>query len=127
MMTLRGLGRAAALMTASGLVGALGLGLAAPASARQGVVAECSRGGLLTVELEREGRQWEADIEIYAGPRERWTVKIVQNGRAVHTVTRTTNREGEFDFWRYLPGRTGTVEVRATSSTGETCNARLRA
>jgi hypothetical protein len=119
--------KTAALVTSASLAGVLGLSLAAPASARQGVVAECSRGGLLMVELEREGRQWEADIEIYAGPRERWTVKISQNGRVAHTVTRTTNREGEFDFWRYLPGRSGTIDVRATSSTGETCSAKLRA
>jgi hypothetical protein len=79
------------------------------------------------LELTREGRQLEADIEIYAGPRERWTVKISQNGRVAHTVTKTTNREGEFDFWRYLPSRSGTVDVRATSATGETCSARLRA
>jgi hypothetical protein len=119
--------KAVALATSAGLIGVLGLSLAAPASARQGVVVECSAGGLLTFELEREGRQWEADIEINAGPRERWTVTISQNGRVAHTVTRTTNREGEFDFWRYLPGRSGTVDVRATSSTGETCSARLRA
>lgn len=127
MMKKTTLTKTAALVTSAGLVGMLGLSLAAPASARQGVVAECSRGGLLTLELEREGRQLEADIEINAGPRERWTVTISQNGRVAHTVTKTTNREGEFDFWRYLPGRSGTVDVRATSSGGETCSARLRA
>ena len=36
-------------------------------------------------------------------------------------------RQRRFDFWRYLPGRGGTVDVRATSSTGETCSIRLRA
>ena len=87
--------------------------------------AECSRGSLLTLELTREGRQLEADVEIYAGPRERWTVTLSQNGRVVHTVAKTTNREGEFDFWRYVPARNSAVEVRATSSTGETCRARL--
>lgn len=118
--------KAVALLTSAGLVSALGLTLAAPASAAKGVRAECSRGSLLTLELEREGRQLEADIEIYAGPRERWTVTLSQNGRVVHTVAKTTNREGEFDFWRYLPARSGTVDVRATSATGETCRARLR-
>jgi hypothetical protein len=91
------------------------------------VVVECSAGGLLTLQLTREGRQREADIEVSSGPRERWTVTISQNGRVTHTVTKTTNRDGEFDFWRYLPGRSGTVDVRASSSTGETCSARLRA
>jgi hypothetical protein len=116
-----------AVVTSVGLASVLGLSLAAPASANAGVRAECSRGSLLTLELSREGRQLEADIEIYAGPRERWTVKISQNGREAHTVTKSTNREGEFDFWRYLPSRSGAVEVRATSATGETCSARLRA
>lgn len=119
--------KATAVVTAVGLAGALGLSLAAPASAAKGVRAECSRGSVLTLELTREGRQLEADIEIYAGPRERWTVTISQNGRVAHTVQKTTNREGEFDFWRYLPGRSGTVDVRATSPSGETCSARLRA
>ena len=118
--------KTAALVTSVGLVAALGLTLAAPASAAKGVRAECSRGSLLTLELERDGRQLEADIEIYAGPRERWTVTLAQNGRVVHTVAKTTNREGEFDFWRYMPARTSAVEVRATSVTGETCSARLR-
>jgi hypothetical protein len=88
---------------------------------------DCPGGGMLMLQLTREGRQWEADIELMSGPRERWTVTISQNGRATHTVTKTTNRDGEFDFWRYLPGRSGTVDVRATSSTGETCSIRLRA
>jgi hypothetical protein len=118
--------KATALVTSVGLASVLGLSLAAPASANSGVRAECSRGSLLTVELTREGRQLEADIEIYAGPRERWTVKISQNGRVVNTTMKTTNREGEFDFWRYMPSRNSAVEVRATSSTGETCSARLR-
>jgi hypothetical protein len=34
-------------------------------------------------------------------------------------------RQRRFDFWRYLPGRSGTVDVRATSSTGENCRVRL--
>ena len=119
--------KAAMFMTVAGLASALSLSLAAPASARQITTSDCSRGSLLTLELTREGRQLEADIEIYAGTRERWTVKISQNGRLAHTVTKTTNRDGEFDFWRYLPGRSGTVDVRATSSPGETCSARLRA
>jgi hypothetical protein len=127
MMKKATLKKTAALVTSAGLAGMLGLSVAAPASAKQGVVVECPGGGQLTLQLEREGRQWEADVEIYAGARERWTVKISQNGRVVHTVTKTTNREGELDFWRYLPGRSGTVDVRATSSTGETCSARLRA
>jgi hypothetical protein len=118
--------KTAAVVTSVGLASVLGLSLAAPASARQITTSECSRGGQITLELTREGRQLEADIEIYAGSRERWTVTISQKGRVVNTTMKTTNREGEFDFWRYMPSRSGAVEVRATSSTGETCRARLR-
>ena len=116
-----------ALVTSAGLAGMLGLSLAAPAAANKGGMTDCPGGGMLMLQLEREGRQWEADIELMSGPRERWTVTISQNGRVTHTVTKKTNRDGEFDFWRYLPGRSGTVDVRATSSTGETCSIRLRA
>ncbi len=119
--------KATAAVAAVGLVGALGLSLAAPASAAKGVRVECSQGSALALQLTREGRQLEADVEIYAGPRERWTITVSQNGRVAHTVNKTTNREGELDFWRYLPGRSGTVDVRATSPSGETCSARLRA
>lgn len=118
--------KATAAVTITALSSVLGVSMAGPAMANAGVRAECSRGSLLTLELSREGRQLEADIEIYAGPRERWTVKISQNGRVAYTVTKTTNREGEFDFWRYLPARNSAVDVRATSATGETCSARLR-
>lgn len=119
--------KTATLAVAAGLAGVLGLSLAAPATANSGVRAECSGGSLVTFELTREGQRLEADVEIDAGPRERWTVTVSQNGRVVHKVQKTTNREGEFDFWRYLPARTGAVEVRATSAKGETCRATLRA
>ena len=113
----------------------LGASLALPAAAsaaasRDRVVdrafVECSRGSMLQVDLEREWRKFEVDVEIYAKPRERWTVTFGTPGRVTHTVTRSANREGELNAWRYLPTRIKTIEVRATSATGETCRATVR-
>lgn len=114
---------------------ALGATLAVPAAAsaaapRDRVVdrafVECPRGSMLQVDLEREGRKFEVDIEIYAKPHERWTITIGTPGRVVHTLTRSANREGEVNAWRYMPASSKTIEVRATSATGETCRATVR-
>lgn len=118
---------------ATALACALSATLALPASAatpRDRVVdrafVECSRGSMLQVDLEREGRTFEVDIEIYATPRERWTITIGTPGRVTHTITRTANREGELNVWRYMPASSKTFEVRATSATGERCRATVR-
>ena len=114
---------------------ALGVALVVPPAAaaatpRDRVVdramVDCSRGSMLQVDLERESRKYEVDVEIYASPRERWTITIGTPGRVTHTLTRTTNREGELDAWRYMPASTKTIEVRATSASGETCRTTVR-
>ena len=87
---------------------------------------QCSKGSMMQVDLEREGRKFEVDVEIYAAPRERWTVTIGKPGRVKHTFTRTTNREGELNGWRYMPRSSGTIEVRARTADGETCRAQVR-
>lgn len=87
---------------------------------------QCSKGSMLQVDLEREGRKFEVDVEIYAAPRERWTVTIGTPGRVTHSFTRTTNREGELNGWRYMPRSSGTIEVRARAADGETCRAKVR-
>lgn len=87
---------------------------------------QCSKGSMLQVDLERERRKLEVDVEIYAAPRERWTVTIGTPGRVKHTFTRTTNREGELNGWRYMPRTSGTIEVRARAADGETCRAQVR-
>lgn len=87
---------------------------------------QCSKGSMLQVDLEREGRKFEVDVEIYAAPRERWTVTIGTPGRVTHSFTRTTNREGELNGWRYMPRSSGTIEVRARAGDGETCRAKVR-
>ena len=87
---------------------------------------QCSKGSMLQVDLERERRKFEVDVEIYGAPRERWTVTIGTPGRVTHTFTRTTNREGELNGWRYMPRSSGTIEVRARAADGETCRAKVR-
>ena len=103
---------------------------AAAATARDRIVdrafVECSRGSMLQVDLEREGRKYEVDVEVYATPRERWTITIGTPGRVVHTFTKSANREGELNGWRYMPVTTQTIEVRATSAGGEKCRATVR-
>ena len=87
---------------------------------------QCSAGSMLQVDLEREWRKFEVDIEIYAAPRERWTVTIGTAGSVTHTFTKSTDREGELDGWRYVPRTSGVIEVRARAADGETCRAQVR-
>ena len=91
------------------------------------VFVECSRGSTLQVDLERERRKFEVDVEIYATPRERWTITIGKPGRVTHSVTRSANREGELNVSRYMSARAKAFEVTATSARGETCSATVRA
>lgn len=111
------------------------LALAAPTAAQattardrvvDRVFVECTRGSTLQVDLERERRKFEVDVEIYAAPRERWTITFGTPGHVVHTVSRSANREGEVNVWRYMSTRTKTIEVRATSAGGEMCRATVR-
>ena len=124
-----------AALTVGALACGTALALAVPAAAGATVqrdciadraFVQCSKGSMLQVDLEREGRKFEVDVEIYAAPRERWTVTIGTPGRVTHSFTRTTNREGELNGWRYMPRSSGTIEVRARAADGETCRAKVR-
>lgn len=86
---------------------------------------DCSMGAIMQVDLSREGRKLEADVEIYTEPRERWTLTFTQSGKIAHQVKRSANREGELNVWRYLPIRNTVIEVNATSQSGETCAAKV--
>lgn len=99
---------------------------AAPARIVDRAMVDCSRSSMLHVTLERDRNRFEVDFEIYSAPRERWTVTIAQGGRTLHTVVKTANREGELDAWRYVPARSGAIEVSARSASGETCRASVR-
>ena len=123
------------LIGTAALACTLGAALAVPPAAaaatpRDRVVdramVDCSRGSMLQVDLERESRKYEVDVEIYASPRERWTITIGTPGRVTHTLTRNANREGELNAWRYMPASAQAIEVRATSASGETCRTTVR-
>lgn len=109
---------------------ATGLGLLASAPVQAAVLdVESVRCGtaLVTAKLEADGRQREADVEVYSGPRERWTVTLASSsGEVLTRIVRTTNREGEFDAWRSLPSRPDVVNVVAEGPGGR-CTIRLQA
>ncbi len=109
---------------------AAGLGLLASAPAQADVLAvDRTRCGsaLVTAKLEASGRQYEVDVEVYSGPRERWTITTrTPSGAVLNRIVRTTNREGEFDAWRYLQGRPNVVDVVAQGPAGR-CIIRLQA
>lgn len=83
--------------------------------------------GVVTAKVERDGAQREIDVEVYASPRQRWSV-IVSDARGAELVrmARTTNREGEFDAWRYLPTRPDGVSVAVRGPSGSRCTIELR-
>lgn len=82
---------------------------------------------LVTAKVERTPREFEVDVEVYAGPRERWVVTVKNGqGRTLERITRTTNREGEFDAWRYLPLAIDQVRVVARGPAGQLCTLDLR-
>jgi hypothetical protein len=41
-------------------------------------------------------------------------------------VTRTTNRDGEFDFWRSIPGAINDVTVDVRGPSGQRCSVQLQ-
>lgn len=115
---------------ATGTVLTIGLvGLPSGVASAAVLAVESARCGsaLVTAKLERDGRQREFDVEVYAGPRERWTVTVREPGGAVlQRISRTTNREGEFDAWRYLPTKPDAVDV-SVQGPGGRCTIDLRA
>lgn len=119
---------ASAAALAAVTTAAIAVAAAAPASAAV-LASESSRCGsaLVTATLERAGQQHEIDVEVYAGPRERWTLTVRDlQGRELERIVRTTNREGEFDAWRYLASRPHAVDVMAQGP-GIRCSLELRA
>jgi hypothetical protein len=118
----------AVVIGAATLACALGASLvvAPAASARDRALVDCSRGSMMQVDLEREGRKYEVDIEIYAKRGERWNITIGTPGRVVHRFSATANQEGELNAWRYMSRSNKTIVVNATSPSGETCRATVR-
>lgn len=81
---------------------------------------------LVSAELERDGRQREIDVEVESSPGERWAF-VVRNasGRELTRLTGTTNRDGDWDEWRYLPNSPDVVRVVALGPDGRSCAMRL--
>ena len=116
------------------LIGAATLALAvvtlpaaAPANAATTDRAQRTCGAaLVTAELERDGREREVDVEVEAGPGERWTFVVRDaRGTVLTRLSGSTGRDGEWDTWRYLPTRPDTVRVTARGPEGTSCQLRL--
>ena len=84
---------------------------------------------MVTAKLERDSREHEVDVEVYSERGgERWRIVIKDgNGEVLRTVTRKTNREGEFDVWRSIPGTINDVSVDVSGPSGQTCTLQLQA
>lgn len=81
---------------------------------------------LVNAELERDGRQREIDVEVESAPAERWTFVVRSaSGRELVRLSGTTDRDGDWDDWRYLPTRPDAVRVVAIGPDGQSCAMRL--
>jgi hypothetical protein len=120
--------RKSVVIGAATLACALGASLVAvpAASARDRALVDCSRGSMMQVDLEREWRKYEVDIEIYAQRGQTWRITIGTPSRVVHRLSARTNQEGELNAWRYMSRSNKTIVVNATSPSGETCRATVR-
>lgn len=77
-------------------------------------------------ELAREGRQREIDVEVESAPGERWTFVVRDSSdQVLARLSGTTNRDGDWDTWRYLPTRPDAVRVTAQGPQGQSCPMRL--
>lgn len=84
---------------------------------------------MVTAKLERDSREHEVDVEVYSqSGGERWRIVIKDgDGQVLRTVTRKTNREGEFDVWRSIPGTINNVSVDVRGPSGQACTLQLQA
>lgn len=119
-----------AAVTAAGLGGAglVGVATAAQASVLDREQKRCGS-ALVTAKLERDSREHEVDIEIYSDRGgERWRMVIKDaDGDVLRTINRKTNREGEFDVWRSIPGTINDVSVDVRGPNGQRCTLQLQA
>lgn len=101
--------------------------VAAPASAATVDRAQRMCGAaIVSAELERDGRQREVDVEVESAPGERWTFVVRDGGgNVLARLAGTTNRDGDWDAWRYLPTRPDAVRVTARGPEGQNCPMRL--
>ena len=103
---------------------------ASPASAemidRAGKMCEQA---VVTAKFQQEGPKREVDVEVYSTSRgEKWLVKIqTANGKVLHRINRTTDRNAAFDVWRYVPPTTKKVDVSLSGPSGQNCSINLEA
>lgn len=83
----------------------------------------------VTAKLEQDGRDREVDVEVYSQARgEKWRLVVRDsNGNVLHRINRTTNRDAEFDVWRYVPLNANQIDVRVSGPSGQACSIRLKA
>lgn len=119
-----------AVVAAAGLGGAglVGVATAAQASVLDREQKRCGN-ALVTVKLERDSREHEVDIEVYSDRGgETWRMVIKDaDGDVLRTMNRKTNREGEFDVWRSIPGAIKDVSVDVRGPNGQLCTLQLQA
>ena len=114
----------------TGISGAAVLGLSGTAQASVLDRQQKSCGSaLVTAKLERDSAEHEVDVEVYSERGgERWRIVIKNaDGEVLRTVNRKTNREGEFDVWRSIPGTINDVTVDVRGPNGQDCTLQLRA
>jgi hypothetical protein len=119
-----------ALVATTGLAGAglVGVATAVQASVLDREQKRCGS-ALVTAKLERDSREHEVDIEVYSDRGgERWRMVIKDaDGDVLRTINRKTNREGEFDVWRSIPGTINDVSVDVRGPNGQRCTLQLQA
>ena len=119
-----------AAVAAAGLGGAglVGVATAAQASVLDREQKRCGN-ALVTATLERDSREIEVDVEVYSDRGgERWRMVIKDaDGDVLRTMNRKTNREGEFDVWRSIPGTIENVSVDVSGPNGQRCTLQLQA
>lgn len=110
-----------------------GAGLVGVATTAQATVLDREQkrcgSALVTAKMERDSREHEIDIEVYSDRRgERWRMVIKDaDGDVLRTIKRKTNREGEFDVWRSIPGSVDEVSVAVRGPGGQRCTLELSA
>ncbi len=114
-------------------MGVAGAGLVGMATAAQASVLDREQkmcgSAMVTAKLERDSREHEVDVEVYSQRGgERWRIFIKDaDGDVLRTVNRKTNREGEFDVWRSIPGSIKDVSVDVRGPGGQRCTLQLQA
>lgn len=104
--------------------------IAPPASARMiDRVGEICGDALVTAKMQQEDGKREVDVEVYSSSRgETWRLEIRgRNGKVLHRINRTTDRDAAFDVWRYVPLNANQIDVRLAGPSGQACSINLTA